>query len=180
MQVLSNVEGEWKQLFTSPLYTHSDLHAAYAFISLMFLGWRYERSRGPVRFAIRIVVTTAATGLVHCCLARALAESDDLVVAGAYRYEMEHKCFTGATAVILALKITFGVDGLFAEGWWQGSPGTYPFLWFALPVHPVLGAFFEAVLLESWFPFLWTPGHVAGVAVGVGYAMALFVLKKLF
>lgn len=177
--------GDWKILFTSPLYVHNSLHAAYSFLTLMFLGRRYERSMGAARFAIRVVCMTAVTGLLYCWLARILAQSDIPELEGVCRYEMQHKCFTGATAAILALKVSFGIDdGVPAEDDWFGGlwpipPGRYPFLWFTLPIHPVVAAFIEAHFVDGCFPFLWSTGHVAGLAAGIGYAIMDFAVKKL-
>lgn len=72
---------------------------------MIFLGQRYERSKGSARFAIRVLSLTAATGLLYCWLARKLAEFDLYHFKGVFGYEMEYKCFSGATAAILALKV---------------------------------------------------------------------------
>lgn len=92
----------------SPLHSHNDLQAAYAFLTMMFLGYRYELSMGSVRFALRVLSMTATTGLLYCWLARKLAEFGFSRYDGVYSYEMQHKCFTGATAAILAIKVRIG------------------------------------------------------------------------
>ncbi|KAH9364956.1 hypothetical protein HPB48_012966 [Haemaphysalis longicornis] len=194
--------GDWKQLFLSPLYSYNDLHAAYAFVTMMFLGHRYERSKGSARFAIRVLSMTAATGLLYCWLARKLAEFDLYHFKGVFGYEMEYKCFSGATAAILALKRkecgdrvvnkrlqTFAdVLGLRRRDTGRGqrslvfgahSPGPLPGPMVRPAMSPLLGALLEAVFLGICFPLLWTLGHTAGIAAGIIYAALLFLLEKL-
>ncbi|KAH9379365.1 hypothetical protein HPB48_013631 [Haemaphysalis longicornis] len=177
--------GDWTRLFLSPLFSHNNLHTAYVVATMMSLGYRYERSMGSARFAVRVVTMTAATGLLYCCFARILAESGLSVFAGVFSFEMAHKCYTGATAAILALKLCLVTDDrMAAEG--NGFRllkliplGRYPVLWFTLPCPPVLGAFLEKYFLDTCFPFLWSPAHEAGIIVGSIYAVLARCRKML-
>ncbi|KAK8764201.1 hypothetical protein V5799_033190 [Amblyomma americanum] len=99
--------GHWELLLLSPLHATSDLHAAYVACSLMFLGWRYEKELGSIKFALWALTLTLATGLVYCFIACTLLPWSLLgsYLDGVHAYEMPYKCFTGLTAVLLALKV---------------------------------------------------------------------------
>ncbi|KAK8764202.1 hypothetical protein V5799_033191 [Amblyomma americanum] len=102
--------GHWELLLLSPLHAPSDLHAAYVVCSLLFLGSRYERYIGPVKFAIRMLAITLATGFVYCLSAWMILPSSLLgtwSVDGVHPYEVPYKCFTGCTAALLALKVRY-------------------------------------------------------------------------
>lgn len=168
----------WEFLLLSPLNAADDIHAAYVVCSLMFLGCRYERELGSARFALRVLTLTLATGLVYCLSARMILPSSLLGLCyldGVHTYEMPYKCFTGGTAVLLALKVSL-VQSTQSIGsslpysaprYLRWLKGQYPFLWFELPCPSILGAILEAAFLRSAMPFLWTPGNAAGIVVGL-------------
>ncbi|XP_077499586.1 rhomboid-related protein 4-like [Amblyomma americanum] len=167
--------GHWELLLLSPLHAPSDLHAAYVVCSLLFLGSRYERYIGPVKFAIRMLAITLATGFVYCLSAWMILPSSLLgtwSIDGVHPYEVPYKCFTGCTAALLALKVSLaqGARGVGSQSvpWYLAwLRGRYPFLWLELPCPPLLGAILEAAFLRAAMPFLWTAGNAAGIVVGL-------------
>lgn len=161
-------EGNWKLIFLSPLHTQSFVHATYAVCSMLCLGCRFERYLGSARFALHVLLVTVATGLLYCITADVLASASLGVfhIDGVYPFEMAYKCFTGPTAVLLALKVAFAKYTVNLDDDEQDAAITYPFLWFLLPCPIFIAAATEAGALQALMPFIWAQGHLAGIAVG--------------
>ncbi|XP_077484881.1 rhomboid-related protein 4-like [Amblyomma americanum] len=173
-------EGNWKLLFLSPLHTQSFMHATYVVCSLLCLGCRFERHLGSARFALHVLLLTVATGLLYCVTAGLLASASLGVfdVDGVFPFEMGYKCFTGPTAVLLAMKVSLAkyTDALDDDE--PNAPITYPFLWFLLPCPVLVGAATEAGTLQLLMPFMWAHGHLAGIAVGMAFFLLPRVLRS--